>query len=44
MMKESSKWIVVFVEIIIENGDWMEIDCYYLMNWIVKLVGCDFFE
>ena len=22
MMKESSKWIAAFVEIIIENGDW----------------------
>ncbi len=28
MMKESSKWIAAFVEIIIENGDWTETsDC-----------------
>lgn len=44
MMKESSKWIAAFVEIIIENGDWTETDRYYLTNRIAKLVGCDFFE
>lgn len=43
MMKESSKWIAAFVEIIIENGDWTETDRYYLTNRITKLVGCDFF-
>lgn len=43
MMKESSKWIAAFVEIIIENGDWTETDRYYLTNRIAKLVGCDFF-
>lgn len=42
MMKESSKWIAAFVEIIIENGDWTETDRYYLTNRIAKLVGCDF--